>query len=164
MKPIEIIKAVRSSGADIWTTDMKIIVQPLSVVDEEIRTHIRDNRIGVLAVLNSRLLTLIDLTIKKAWELYEQQINISEVPGVMGDKTGLADCSAIELDGWACALALRTVQTRKQIPKGWDQVANCKHCGPVWSQHNLETLSCGWCWMRTEGKPFPQPENDGKSA
>ena len=81
----------------------------------------------------------------------------SGVLRVIGDTSGLADISAAELDGWASALALRTVQARQIVPTGWGKVANCRYCGPVWSEHELPTLSCGWCWMRAAGKSFPRP-------
>ncbi len=59
---------------------------------------------------------------------------------------------------WAESIATRLVQARGIVPKGWDKVAHCAHCGPVYSFHNLDTLSCGWCHMRLAGKWFPQPE------
>ena len=61
---------------------------------------------------------------------------------------------------WAEAIATRLVQVRRIVPKGWDKIAHCQHCGPVWAEHDLDTLTCGWCWMRLAGKWFPQPETE----
>ncbi len=58
---------------------------------------------------------------------------------------------------WAACLALRAVINAGLIPTGWDKVSNCKRCGKVWSDHGLDMLSCGWCWMRKAKFWFPQP-------
>ncbi len=67
-----------------------------------------------------------------------------------------------ELQVWAAGLVIRTTQARGMIPAGWDKITNCKHCGPVWSEHELPTLSCGWCWMRDAGMKFPKPIGEVK--
>lgn len=73
----------------------------------------------------------------------------------------VTNCSPGELQAWAAALAMRAVRYRGKIPAGWSKVAHCKECGPVYSFHDQDTLSCGWCDMTRAGKPFPRPiENE----
>ena len=77
------------------------------------------------------------------------------------DAEGIEELKTASTDvrqSWAESIATRLVQARGIVPKGWDKVANCAHCGPVYSFHDLDTLSCGWCDMRLAGKWFPQPE------
>jgi hypothetical protein len=152
-----IIEQVQAAGAKIQIEGQKIAVEPRSLVSDSLRYEISKNRDAVFNILQTKLDALVELAVSKAWSLHEYRVAESEVLRVIGDTSGLADVSAAELDGWASALALRTVQARQVIPAGWGKVANCRHCGPVWSEHVLPTLSCGWCWMRVAGKSFPQP-------
>ena len=65
---------------------------------------------------------------------------------------------------WAESIATRLLQARGIVPKVWDKIAHCAHCGPVYSDHHLDTLSCGWCELRLAGKWFPSPEKkEGRS-
>ena len=64
-------------------------------------------------------------------------------------------CNLDELKAWGTALAMRAVRKRGKVPRGWDKVAHCAHCGPVDSFHELDTLSCGWCALRLAGECFP---------
>jgi len=158
MEARRIIEQVRSAGACIQLEGEAITVEPMSAINDDLCTLIKNNRDLIYQELKSTLHTLVSLAIDKASSLYEQRVNKSEVLRVMGDTSGLADNSPAEIDGWACALALRTLQARHQIPTGWNKIAHCKHCGDVWAEHQLTTLSCSWCWMRNEGMTFPQPE------
>ena len=77
------------------------------------------------------------------------------------DSEGIADlqeASTVVRQSWAESIATRLVQARGIVPKDWDKIAQCAHCGPVYSFHDLNTLSCGWCDMRLAGNPFPQPK------
>ena len=73
------------------------------------------------------------------------------------DWNDAALCTPEELQAWAVCLALRAVRYRGKVPAGWTRVSICKRCGPVWSDHGLDSLSCGWCEMRKAGKWFPRP-------
>jgi hypothetical protein len=153
----QIIDQVQAAGAKIQIEGQHIAVEPVSLVSDSLRYEISKNRDAVFNILQTKLDALVELAVSKAWSLHEYRVAESEVLRVIGDTSGLADVSAAELDGWASALALRTVQARQVIPTGWEKVANCRYCGPVWSEHELPTLSCGWCWMRATGKWFPRP-------
>lgn len=61
-------------------------------------------------------------------------------------------CTPEELQAWATALALRAIRYRGQVPAGWDQLANCKNCGPVYSFAGGDCLACPWCEMKRAGK------------
>jgi hypothetical protein len=77
------------------------------------------------------------------------------------DAEGIADLQEASTEvrqSWAESIAIRLVQVQGIVPKDCDKVAHCAHCGPVYSFHGLDMLSCGWCWMRHAGLPFPQPE------
>jgi len=49
---------------------------------------------------------------------------------------------------WATAIALRLIRYQGLVPTGWDKVAHCANCGPVWSY---------WCELRKAGKWFRRP-------
>ena len=153
----QIIDQVQAAGAKIQIEGQKIAVEPVSLVSDSLRYEISKNRDAVFNVLKNNFDALVELAVSKAWSLHEYRVAESEVLRVIGDTSGLTDVSAAELDGWACALAIRTVQTRGMVPKGWNKVSKCRRCGPVWSDHELPTLSCGWCWMRAENLTFSQP-------
>jgi hypothetical protein len=157
MEARQIIDQVQATGARIQVEGQHVAVEPITLVSDGLRKQISKNRDAVFNILQTALDELVKLAIDKAWSIHEQHVAESEVLQVVGNTAGLADCSATELDGWACALALRTVQVRGTVPKGWNQVSNCRRCGPVWSDHGLDTLSCGWCEMRAAGKWFPCP-------
>jgi hypothetical protein len=59
---------------------------------------------------------------------------------------------------WATAVALRLIRKHSLIPNGWDLVAHCANCGPVWSYAAFECLSCPWCEIRHAGKWIPRPD------
>ena len=114
----------------------------------------------ILPVLDNKPQSkLIRLAIQSG--IFDQGIQLEEkeitalVPPT--DWRDVAGCNIDELKAWAAALAMRAVRYRGKIPSGWDQVALCANCGPVYSFHNLDTLSCGWCDMRMAGKWFPTP-------
>ena len=75
-----------------------------------------------------------------------------------GDLTGAEGVTSNELNLWAAGIALRAIQARGTVPDGWNRTSNCQQCGTVWSDHGLDVLSCGWCWMRSEGRRFSVPE------
>ena len=116
---------------------------------------------GILPVSDSNHQSkLIRLAIQSG--IFDQGIQLEEkeiaalVPP--SDWRDVSNCDLDELKAWGAALATRAVRYRCKVPRGWDKVAHCAHCGPVWSEHNLDTLSCGWCDMRLAGKWFPTPE------
>ncbi len=158
MEAKDVINEVQQAGATIQIEGKQIAVTPLEKLSRELRDRISNNRDAVFDLLQNLINDLINMAVGKAWTLYEQRVANTEIIRVLGDTDGIVDCTRVELDGWACALALRTLQARQQIPKDWLKVANCKQCGPVWSEHNLPTLSCGWCWMRVDGLLYPQPD------
>ena len=70
----------------------------------------------------------------------------------------LQEASTEVKQSWAESIGIRLVQVQGIVPKGWDMIAHCQHCGPVWAEHDLNMLSCNWCWMRLAGKWFPVHE------
>jgi hypothetical protein len=100
---------------------------------------------------------LIELATQKAWTDYGYKVARTEVERVIEDSTGIEDCTYLQINAWANALVIRMIQQRGQIPNNWNQVSRCARCGPVWSDHGIDTLSCGWCWLRIAGKEFPRP-------
>ena len=111
-------------------------------------------------------LMLVCLAIQSG--IFDQGIQLEEkeITALMPptDWRDVAGCDVDQLKAWAAALAMRAVRYRGKVPRGWDKVAHFAHCGPVYSFHDLDTLSCGWCDMRLAGKWFPAPkEGDSKS-
>jgi len=158
MNAAQVLNEIRNAGGSVCVRNHKLMVQPMSVISNALRKQISNNRDDLYTVLQTAINELIDESVGKAWTLYEQRVTRTEVLRIMGHTYGVLNCTPDELDGWACALTLRTMQARQVIPKGWSRIANCKRCGKVWSEHDLPTLSCGWCWMRVKGLPFPQPD------
>ena len=76
------------------------------------------------------------------------------------DWRDVSHCSVDELKAWAAALAMRAVRYRGKVPHGWDKVANCTHCGPVYSFAAGDFLACPWCELKRAGKWFPVPPQD----
>jgi hypothetical protein len=115
---------------------------------------------GVLSNIQPRLEEnnerLIELAISEGIHVHAIQLGKAEIQAQLeGSSTG---CNRNELQSWAAALALRAVQARGIVPAGWNKTAHCQHCGYVHSWHELDSLSCGWCWLRVEGRYFPQPD------
>ena len=155
----EIISDVRQAGASIFIEGSNIVVKPLSAIDAELQVQIRDNRDRLFNILQADLEDLIEITKSKAWNEYSQSVATSEVERVILDSDRVQDCTPGKLDAWASALTIRLAQARKIVPTGWDKTSRCARCGPVWSDHGLDTLSCGWCWMSNQGKDFPTPNH-----
>jgi len=78
--------------------------------------------------------------------------------------TDLQETSTAVRQSWAESIAIRLVQVRGIVPEGWDKTSVCAHCGPVWSFHDMDSLSCNWCWMRLAGKRFPVPDQPKKKG
>lgn len=93
----------------------------------------------------------------QGFKLEEKEIAALVPPS---DWRDVSNCDLDQLKARAAALAIRAVRYRGKVPRGWDQVARCRHCGPVYSFHDLDTLSCGWCDMRLAGKRFPAPRKE----
>ncbi len=103
---------------------------------------------------------LIDLAKEKSWVDYQQQVTSSEVERAIENTDEIENCTDEELDAWANALVIRMIQQRGQVPNGWNKKSRCARCSTVWSDHGLDTLSCGWCHLRVAGKTFPQPKKE----
>jgi hypothetical protein len=103
---------------------------------------------------------LIQLAVEEG--IYEHGLKLAEqelaalVPP--SDWKDTEHCTSEELKAWAIALALRAIRYRGQVPTGWDQIAVCKNCGPVYSFVVGECMACPWCEQKHTGKWFPQPE------
>ena len=78
------------------------------------------------------------------------------------DWRDVSHCSIDELKAWAAALAMRAVRYRGKVPRGWNKVANCAHCGPVYSFAAGDCLACPWCELKLAGKWFPVPNPHNK--
>ena len=159
----KVINQVRESGATIHVEEKRIVITPVSVISDELQVLIRQNRSAVFNALQTARDCLLQLATEKMWADYGQQVAMSEVGRVMLDKDGLEDCSEQQLHAWANALVIRMVQARHMVPKGWNRTSRCARCGEVFSDHGLDTLSCGWCWLTVTGKEFPRPDREQKS-
>ena len=102
---------------------------------------------------------LIDLVIAYGNEQTGTLFSAAEIEALVpeSDWAEVETTPTGELQVWASGLAIRATQQRGSVPPSWNKVSNCRRCGPVWSDHGLDTLSCGWCEMRDAGKWFPRP-------
>ena len=100
---------------------------------------------------------VIELAISKGKDNYGYQFAATEVARQFDGIDGIEDCTEKGLDNWASQIVIRMIQQRGQVPANWIKKSKCAHCGDVWSDHGIDTLSCGWCWMRIAGNEFPRP-------
>ena len=151
-----ILDEVRDSGLKIALRNDQIMVNPISGLGSELRTIVQDNRGGISLAIKNAPSRLVRLAIVAG--IHEQGYEYISIDiRRLQDNQDLQDainCSDAELRAWASALAIRATQRRGRVPQGWDMTAICKHCGPVYSFHTLDILSCGWCELRLAGKWF----------
>jgi len=69
----------------------------------------------------------------------------------------LANASREVRIAWATAVAHRLIRHRGLVPAGWDKIAHCESCGPVYSYYDANCISCPWCELRRAGKWFSRP-------
>lgn len=103
---------------------------------------------------------LIRLTIESGIFDHGLKFTEKEVSALVppSDWRDTENCTREELKAWASALAMRAVRYRGIVPAGWDKVAHCAHCGPVFSFAAGECLACPWCEQKRAGVWFPVPE------
>jgi hypothetical protein len=161
MEARAIFEQVRQSGLQIALRDNQIALNPISKLSDGLRQLIRENRESVTLAIKNAPGRLVNLAIHAGVHEQGYKFSPSEIRRVTDDKDmqDVVNCTRLEMQAWASALAIRATQRRWKVPRGWDKSSDCRLCGLVYSDHGLDTLSCGWCWMRLEGQPFPQPGN-----
>ena len=171
MNAESIIRQADQAGIDLFLAGDRIAVRPKSRLSSNLRELIRTHRQEVVRYLSREKTPadLIHLAIQSGISDLGLKLEEAEITSLMPptDWRDVTDCNLDELKAWGAALAMRAVRYRGKVPRGWDKVAHCAHCGPVWAEHDLDTLSCGWCDMRLAGKWFPVPvgvAGDGRSA
>lgn len=156
MRPETIIQRTRQAGIDLSVRDGRIAFQPKSRMPLKLLEQIRAEKDGV-TVLLSFIQLVRHIGTDSQVNLEDSEI-LAELcaDGIEELKTAKPEARI----AWATAIGLRLIRQRGTVPMDWDKIAYCKHCGPIYSYHNLITLSCDWCEMRVAGKPFPQPEKE----
>ena len=162
MNAESIIRQADQAGIELFLAGDRIAARPKSKLSADLRELIKTHREEVVRYLSAKLpqSKLIRLAIQAG--IYEHALVLEEkevaalVPP--SDWRDTAKCTIEELQAWAACLALRAVRYRGKVPSGWDKISQCAQCGPVWSDHGLDTLSCGWCELRLAGKWFPAPK------
>ena len=155
-----VINNAHLAGLRIAIRDGHLGVDPIARLDDNLRQHIRGQRDAIVLAIKNVPARLVRLAIVAGIHEQGYEFTSAEVRRLQ-DNRDLQDainCNRAELQAWASALAIRATQHRGKVPRDWDKVARCTHCGPVYSFHDLDTLSCGWCELRLAGKWFPQPE------
>ena len=159
MDSTALIQQVRQAGAEIALAGDKINVRHVSRLPDALRHQLQQNKTEVIRTLKGFSLPKFTRLVQHYGAdhglLLEESAILNEL-----DSEGIADLQEASTEvrqAWAESLATRLVQAQGIVPKGWDKVAHCAHCGPVHSFHDLDTLSCGWCDMRLAGKWFPVP-------
>ncbi len=166
MEAQTILEQVRKSGLIIALHDNQIALNPISQLNDDLRQLIRGNRESVTLAIKNAPSRLVQLAICAG--IHEQgfQFSPSDIRRVVDneDLLDVVNYSRVALQAWASALAIRAVRYRGKVPQDWDKITHCGHCGPVYSFHDLDTLSCGWCDMRLAGKWFPVPGENTMGA
>lgn len=100
---------------------------------------------------------LIKLAIEEGIFEHGLQLTEREVSTLVppSDWRDTEQCTSEELKAWGVALALRAIRYRGQIPTGWDKIAHCQNCGPVYSFAPGECLACPWCELKRAGEYVP---------
>ena len=135
--------------------------QGVSEKNENLNTVIVSNIRPTLPVSDgSNQSKLVRLAIHSG--IYEHGLKLEkkEIAGLVppSDWNDADNCTLEELKAWGACLAMRAVRYRGQVPNGWDQVANCKHCGPVYQYAAGDYQFCPWCELKRAGKWFPAPQ------
>ena len=161
-----LIQKVHEAGAEIALAGDKINVRHASRLPDVLRHQLQQNKEEVICTLRGFSLPnfchLVQHYGADSGVSLEESAILSEL-----DTDGIKDLQAASTAvrrSWAESIATRLIQVRRIVPKGWDKVAHCRHCGAVWAEHDLATLSCGWCWMRLAGKRFPVPDQPKKKG
>jgi hypothetical protein len=159
-----LIQQVHAAGAEIALAGNKITVRHVSRLPDALRHQLQQNKAEVIRTLQGfSLPSFVKLVQHYGADngvLLEESAIRDEL-----DSERIADLQSASTEvrqSWAESIATRLVHARGIVPNGWDKVAHCAHCGPVWAVHNLDTLSCGWCDMRLAGKRFPVPTKPEK--
>ena len=154
-----LIQKVHEAGAEIDLAGDKITVRHASRLPDALRHQLQQNKGEVIRTLRKFSLPNFCRLFQHYGAdngiLLEQSEILAELDSESIEE--LKTASSEVRQSWAESIATRLAQARGIVPKGWDKVAHCTHCGSVWAEHDLPTLSCGWCWMRHAGLPFPQP-------
>ena len=159
MDAVTIIEQARRTGLRIVIRGDQLGVDPVARLIDELRQHIRDHRDSIVLAVKNVPAKLVHLAIVAGIHEQGNKFTTTEIRRLQGkdDLLDAINCSRAVLQAWASALAIRATQRRGQVPRGWDKTAICARCGPVYSDHGLDMLSCSWCWMRHEGHRFQQP-------
>jgi len=154
-----LIQKVHEAGAEIALAGDKINVRHASRLPDALRHQLQQNRGEVIRTLRGFSLPNFCRLVQHYGAdngiLLEQSEILAEL-----DSEGIEELRIASTEirqSWAESIANGLVQVRGIVPKGWEKIARCQHCGAVWAEHNLDTLSCGWCHMRLAGKWFPTP-------
>jgi len=160
MKPKTVIHNLRRAGLRLAIRGGHLGVDPIAQLGDNLRQHIREQRDAIVLAVKNAPAQLVHLAIVAGIHEQGMVFTTLEIRRQQGhdDLLDAINCNRAELQGWASALAIGAAQSRGLVPRGWDKTAVCGCCGPVYSFHNQDTLSCGWCEMRQAGKWFPQPE------
>jgi hypothetical protein len=118
--------------------------------------HPENTRIKLSVLPKQRL---INLAIEEGIYEHGLQLTEREIAALVppSDWRDSEKCTTEELKAWGAALVLRAIRYRGQVPAGWDKIANCENCGPVYSFTPGDCLACPWCELKRAGKYVPVP-------
>ncbi len=169
MDSAELIQKVHEAGAEISLAGDKVNVLHASRLPTDLRRQLQKDRDGIVRCLSrmpmdiegdqflSNFLRLVAHIGTDSQVKLEDSEILSEL-----DADGIEELKQASREtriAWATAIGLRLIRHREIVPMDWNKIAHCKHCGPVYSFHDHDTLSCGWCDMRLAGKWFPVPDD-----
>ena len=167
MNAESIIRQADQAGIELFLAGDRIAARPKSKLSADLRELIKTHRQEIVRYLSANshepsrklMRKLVSLALHEGIFNHGVQFDKKEIVALVppSDWRDVANCTPEELKAWATALVLRAFRYRGKVPHGWDKVAHCAHCGPVWAEHNQDTLSCAWCDMRLAGKWFQRP-------
>ena len=161
MQAESIILQADQAGIELFLSGDCIAARPKSKLSADLRELIKTHREEVVRYLSCQWTPadLIRLTIQAGVTDHGLQLGEEEITSLVppSDLRDVSKCEPQELKAWAACLALRAVRYRGKVPSGWDQVAQCANCGPVYSFAAGDCLACPWCELKRGGKWFPVP-------
>ena len=164
MDAVTVIEQTREAGLRMAIRGDQLGVDPITRLGDDLRQEIREQRDAIVLAVKNAPARLVRLAIVAGIHEQGYEFTSAEIRRLQ-DNQDLQDainCSRAELQAWASALAIRATQRRGKVPRGWDRTSICRRCGPVYSDHGLDMLSCGWCWLQVEGLWFPRPEHNSE--
>lgn len=155
----KLIQRVYRANAEIMLSGDKVRVQPVSSLPKKLCCQLREHREDVVQALKYFPATLLIEAHRRTWFDYGYEIDPSVFVNLIppSEWKHVSECDEYDLEPQAKELALRAVLHCGRVPRDWNKVLHCTHCGWVFSPVVLECDSCPWCEAKKADVEFATP-------